>query len=105
MDFPAAHWQKIRTNNVQERANREIKRRTRVVQSFPSRASLVRLVGAVLAEEEDAWAQRRVFRPESVAGAWSARVRRVPTELELKTAERRAADVVAQALDRAADRA
>lgn len=105
MDFPAAHWQKIRTNNIQERANREIKRRARVVQSFPSRASLVRLVGAVLAEEEDAWAQRRVFSPESARRAWSERRRPVPTELELKTAERRARDVVAQALDRAAARA
>ena len=51
MSFPRAHWPEIRTNNVQERANREIKRRTRVVQSFPSRESLVRLVGAVLVEE------------------------------------------------------
>lgn len=99
MDFPAAHWAKIRTNNVQERANREIKRRTRVVQTFPSRESLVRLVGAVLAEEEDTWSQHRVFSPESTARAWSERRRGVPTELELRTAERRAADVIAQALD------
>ena len=105
MDFPAAHWSKIRTNNVQERANREIKRRVKVVQSFPSRDSLVRLVGAVLAEEEDAWSQHRVFSPESSRRAWSERRRGVPTELDLKTADRRAADVVAQALDRAAGRA
>lgn len=41
--FPRAHWAKLRTNNVQERANREIKRRYRVVQSFPSRESMLRL--------------------------------------------------------------
>ena len=35
MDFPYAHWQKIRTNNVIERLNREIRRRTRVVGAFP----------------------------------------------------------------------
>lgn len=105
MAFPRAHWAKIRTNNVQERANREIKRRTRVVQSFPSREALVRLVGAVLAEEEDAWAQQRVFRPESAREAWSERPGRVPTALELQTAERRARDVVARALDCAAARA
>lgn len=39
--FPRAHWAKLRTNNVQERANREIKRRYRVVQSFPSRESML----------------------------------------------------------------
>ncbi|WP_343001068.1 IS256 family transposase, partial [Collinsella aerofaciens] len=45
--FPRAHWAKLRTNNVQERANREIKRRYRVVQSFPSRESMLRLTCAV----------------------------------------------------------
>ncbi len=86
---------------MQERANREIKRRAKVVQSFPSRGSLVRLVGAVLLGEEDAWSQRRMFSREVTAEAWNERRRPVPTELELKTAERRAADVVAEALDQA----
>lgn len=53
MDFPSSHWRKIRTDNARERANREIKRRAKVVQSFPSRGSLVRLVGAVPIGEED----------------------------------------------------
>ncbi len=44
--FPRAHWAKLRTNYVQERANREIKRRYRVVQSFPSRESMLRLTCA-----------------------------------------------------------
>ncbi len=64
----------------------------------------MRLVGAVLAEEEDACSQHRVFRPESAGEAWSERPRRVPTALELQTAERRARDVVREALDRAGGR-
>ena len=43
--LPPAHWKRLRTNNVQERANREIKHRSRVVQVFPSERSLERLVG------------------------------------------------------------
>ena len=57
------HWQKIRTNNVQQRANREIKRRYRSVQSFPSEASMMRLVCAVLAGEEGGWAAPGSLRP------------------------------------------
>lgn len=101
MAFPELHWPKIRTNNVQERANREIKRRYRVVQSFPSRESLVRLVGAVMCEEEDAWAHQRAFSPESTARAWDARAPRVPTAAELKAADAAAERIVAEALDRA----
>ncbi|WP_418863175.1 IS256 family transposase [Slackia isoflavoniconvertens] len=48
--FPAEHRRRIRTNNVQERTSREIKRRTRAVQVFPSVESMIRLVGAVMAE-------------------------------------------------------
>lgn len=43
--FPPSHWKRLRTNNLQERANREIKRCSRVVQVFPSEKSLERLVG------------------------------------------------------------
>ena len=45
LGFPPSHWKRLRTNNLQERANREIKRRSRVVQVFPSERSLERLVG------------------------------------------------------------
>lgn len=48
LDFPQDHWKRLRTNNVQERTNREIKRRSRVVQVFPSEKSLLRLAGAVM---------------------------------------------------------
>lgn len=59
LDFPAEHRRRIRTNNVQERANREIKRRTRAVQVFPSAESMIRLVGAVMAEADEDWSTRR----------------------------------------------
>ena len=55
LGFPREHAVWVRTNNVCERMNCEIKRRTRVVQVFPSRESLVRLVGAVCCDQNDAW--------------------------------------------------
>lgn len=50
LGFPHAHRRRLRTDNVQERANRELKRRSRVVQAFPSRRSLIRMLGAVFSE-------------------------------------------------------
>ncbi len=46
MDFPYAHWSKLRSNNVIERLNREIRRRTRVVGTFPDGKSALMLVCA-----------------------------------------------------------
>lgn len=66
LDFPYAHHIRPRTNNVQERTNREIKRRSRVAQVFPSRQSLIRSVGAVLAEMDEQWSERRWFSQESM---------------------------------------
>ncbi len=66
--FPDAHRRQIRSTNPQERLNKEIKRRTAVVGTFPTRASLIRLVGMVLAEQDDEWQDgRRYFRPETMA--------------------------------------
>jgi putative transposase len=66
--FPDAHRRQIRSTNPQERLNKEIKRRTAVVGIFPTRASLIRLVGMVLAEQDDEWQDgRRYFRPETMA--------------------------------------
>ena len=67
LSFPRGHHVKIRTNNVQERANAELKRRAKVVQAFPSTGSVMRLLGAVAVEAESDWAAGRVFMsPESL---------------------------------------
>jgi putative transposase len=65
--FPETHRRQIRSTNPLERLNKEIKRRTAVVGIFPSRASVIRLVGMILAEQDDEWQDgRRYFRPETM---------------------------------------
>ena len=67
LDFPPSHWKRLRTNNVQERANREIKRCSRVVQVFPSESSLLRLVGAVMCDQAETWSGSRYFSERKMA--------------------------------------
>ena len=61
LDFPPSHRKRLRADNVQERASREIKRRSRVVQVFPSTASPVRLAGAVMCEQDEIRQGSRYF--------------------------------------------
>ena len=60
-DLPPAHRRRMRTTNMLERLNREIKRRTRVATPFPNEASLLRLVSALLAETSEEWETGKVY--------------------------------------------
>lgn len=66
MAFPRAHWRQIHSTDPLERLYREINRRTAVVGIFPDEASLLRLVGSLLIEQNDEWLlTRRSFSQES----------------------------------------
>jgi len=72
MDFPRAHWPKIYSTNPLERLNKEVKRRANVVGIFPNEASIRRLVGAILMEQNDEWQlQHRYLTLETMAGVAS----------------------------------
>ena len=74
LDFPLEHHRQISSTNPLERLNKEIKRRTDVVGIFPNRQSLIRLTGALLAEQNDEWAVcRRYMSQGSIERIYAAR--------------------------------
>lgn len=68
-DFPLEHRRKLRTNNMLERLNRELKRRTRVATLFPNEASLLRLATAVLMETDEEWQTEKRYLTQSTTSA------------------------------------
>jgi transposase-like protein len=68
LDFPEQHRVKVHSTNPLERLNKEVKRRADVVGIFPNEASIIRLIGAVLLENNDEWQlQHRYMQVEAMA--------------------------------------
>jgi transposase-like protein len=59
--LPASHWRRLRTSNLLERLNKEIKRRTRVATLFPNEAALLRLASAILSEISEEWETEKIY--------------------------------------------
>ncbi len=99
LQFPKSHWKRLRTNNLQERTNREIKRRSRVVQVFPSVASLERLAGAVMCDQDEAWSGKRYFSEAKIAELYDDKAMKAERQLDDETDESEARKIARQAID------
>jgi putative transposase len=77
--FPKEHWAQIASTNPLERLNGEVKRRSNVVGIFPNERAIIRLVGALMLEQNDEWAvSRRYMSLESLAPVSNTPVIRLP---------------------------
>jgi len=79
MAFPRQHWAKLHSTNPLERLNKEVKRRADVVGIFPNQASIMRLVGAILLEQNDEWQlQHRYMTLETMTGLGDEQINSLP---------------------------
>ncbi len=91
MHFPREHRRRLHSTNPIERLRREVKRRTRVIGIFPTRDSLMRMVGILLAEQDDEWqvSDRRYFAIGSMAKVDVSKEVRIPRSCSLQSHETR----------------
>lgn len=94
-DFPYEHHVRLRTNNVRDRANRELRRRSRVARVFPSRRSLIRMIGTVFSKIDEDRAGRHRFGGDSIGRAGEGAKANEPAHVYEGTAAEHAARIIA----------